>query len=75
MRRKTTTDADYCTHLAVNFGFKVKTGQDKYHGREAGKARGGVDLSKGQNQTRKPTIRPQYRHVPISSIDNVDVLG
>jgi hypothetical protein len=44
-------DAEYCTHLAVNFGRKVEIGHGKDHGREAAQARNRVDLSKGQIQT------------------------
>ncbi len=69
-------DAEYCTHLAVNFGRNVETDQDINYDREAGQARNCVNLSKGKIQTMigKLKVRP-YRHIPISSIDRVDVLG
>ena len=44
---------EYCTDLAVNFGRKAEIDQGKKYGREAGQARSGVDLTKGEIQTRK----------------------
>ncbi len=41
-------DVEYCTHLAVNFGCSVETDQGKDYDPEAGQARNGVNLSKGQ---------------------------
>jgi hypothetical protein len=69
-------DAEYCTHLAVNFGRDVETDQDINYDREAGQARHGINLSKGKIQTMigRLEVRP-YRNIPISSIDMVDVLG
>jgi hypothetical protein len=49
--------------------------QDYDH--EDGKARRGVNLSKGQIQTRDIQSEGPYhdRHVPILSTDSVDILG
>jgi hypothetical protein len=41
-------DAEYCAHLAINFGRNGKIDQGKNYGHEAGQARSRVDLSKGQ---------------------------
>jgi hypothetical protein len=40
-------DAEYCTHLAVNFGRNAEIDHGKNYDREAGQARNGVDLSRG----------------------------
>jgi hypothetical protein len=40
-------DAEYCTHLAVNFRRIAEIDQGKNYDREAGQARNRVDLSKG----------------------------
>jgi hypothetical protein len=66
----------YCTHLAINWGCTVEIEQGKNYDPEARQARNGVDLSRGWIYTsvRKLKVRP-YRHVPISSIDSVDVVG
>jgi hypothetical protein len=64
----------YCTDLAVDFGRKVEIDQRTTYGHEAGQARSGVDLTKGERfRLGKFKVR-QYRLVPISSIDSVDVL-
>ncbi len=44
-------DVEYCTHLAVDFG-SAETDKSENYDREAGQARDGVNLSKGQIQTR-----------------------
>ena len=67
--------AEYCTHLAVNLGRNGEIDQGKNYDHKGGQARRGVDLPKGEIQTRKPKVSPIYRHVPISSIDNVYALG
>ena len=43
---------EYCTDLAVDFGRKAEINQGKKYGREAGQARSGVDLTKGDIQFR-----------------------
>jgi hypothetical protein len=71
-------DVEYCTHLAINWGLgrTEEINQDKNYDCEAGQARKGVDLSyRGDEfRLRKLKVRP-YRHVPISSIEGVDVVG
>jgi hypothetical protein len=42
----------YCTDLAVDFGRKAEIDQRTTYGHEAGQARNGVDLTKGDIQTR-----------------------
>jgi hypothetical protein len=64
----------YRTDLAVDFGRNAEIDQRITYGHEAGQARSGVDLTKGERfRLGKSKVRP-YRHVPISSIDSVDVL-
>jgi hypothetical protein len=46
-------DAEYCAHLAVDFGRKAEIEYGINYDREAGQARNGIDLSKGQIQTRE----------------------
>jgi hypothetical protein len=46
-------DAEYCAHLAVKFGCSAEIEEGKRYDHEAGNARNGVDLSKGQIQTRE----------------------
>ncbi len=46
-------DAEYRAHLAVNFGRNAEIDEAKNYDREAGQARNGVNLSKGQIQTRE----------------------
>ncbi len=46
-------DAEYCTHLAVNWGRNVEINQGKNYDGEAGQARNGVKLSRASIQTRE----------------------
>lgn len=46
-------DAEYCAHLTVKFGCSTEIEKGKSYDHEAGKARKGVDLSKGEIQTRE----------------------
>jgi hypothetical protein len=69
-----TVDLEYCTHLAINWGCVVEINQETDYYREAGQARNGVDLLRDGFRLGKLMLR-HYRHVPISSIDRVGVVG
>ena len=47
------TGTRYCTDLAVDFGRNAEIDQHITYGHEAGQARNGVDLTKGEIQTRE----------------------
>ena len=53
VNRRKKADAEYCAHLAVDFGRTTEIDQGINYDHEAGQARNGVDLSKGQIQTKE----------------------
>ena len=59
-------------YLAVHLGRNVEGNLNKNYDRNGGPACNQVNLSEGQSQTGKLRVRAD-RHVPISSIDRLDV--
>ena len=74
------TDAEYCTHLAVNFGRNAEIGQGENYHQEAGQARNGVDLSKGEIQTRETQSKalivtyPYRPSIALMSSENIPLV-
>jgi hypothetical protein len=67
-------DGKYCTHLAINWRCTEEIDQGNNYDSKAGQARSGVNLSRGWIRQGKLKVR-SYDHVPILSIDSVDVVG